>query len=41
MIAKAGFVKHFHKLMNDNFCRKTIEIVRKRKNYDLIDETGT
>ena len=30
MIAKADFVKHFHKLMNDTFCRKTIEIVRKR-----------
>ena len=41
MIAKADFVKHFHNLMKNAFCRKKIEIGRKRINHDLIDETGT
>ena len=41
MIAKADFVKRFHKLMKDAFCRKTIQFVRKPKKFDLIDETGT
>ena len=40
MIAEADFVNYFHKLMNDTFCAKAIEIVRKRINLDLIDETG-
>ena len=41
MIAKADFVKHFHKLMKAAFCQKTIEIDRKLINLDLIDETVT
>ena len=40
MIAKADFVKHFHKFMKNDLCRKKIEIVGKRINHDLIDETG-
>ena len=41
MIAKADFMKHFYKLMKNALCRKKLEIVRKRINLDLIDETGT
>ena len=41
MIAKADFLKNFHKIMKKALCRKKIEIVRIRINYDLIDETGT
>ena len=41
MIAKADFVKDFHKIMKDVYCRKTIEIVRKRTNLLLKDESGT
>ena len=40
MIANADFLKHFHKLMKNALCRKK-EIVRKRIDHDLIDETGT
>ena len=39
MIANADFLKHFHKLMKNALCPK--KIVGKRKNHDLIDETGT
>ena len=41
MIAKADFLKHFHKLMKNALCQKKIKIGRKRINHDLIDETGT
>ena len=41
MVANADFLKHFHKLMNNALCRKKKEIVRKRIDHDLIDETGT
>ena len=40
MIENADFLKHFHKLMKNALCAKK-EIVRKRKNHDLIDEAGT
>ena len=41
MIANADFLKHFHKLLKNALCRKKIEFFSKRKNFDLIDETGT
>ena len=40
MIAKADFVKHFHKLMKNALCRKK-KIGSKRINHDSTDETGT
>ena len=41
MIAKADFVKHFHKLMKNALCRKKTEIGRKRIKLDLIDKIDT
>ena len=37
--AKTEFEKHFYKLMNNSFYRKTIENIRKRLNLDLIDKS--
>ena len=37
--AKTKFEKHFYKLMNNSFYGKTIEIIRKRLNLDLIDKS--
>ena len=39
--AKTEFEKHFYKLMNNSFCGKTIENIRKRLNLDLIDKSDT
>ena len=36
--AKTEFEKHFYKLMNNSFYGKTIENIRKRLNFDLIDK---
>ena len=41
MIAKADFVKHFHKLMKNALCRKKTERGRKRIKLDLIDKIDT
>ena len=39
--AKTEFEKHFYKLMNNSFYGKTIESIRKRLNFDLIDKSDT
>ena len=41
MIAKADFVKNFHKLMKNALCRKKTERVRKRIKFDLINKIDT
>ena len=39
--AKTDLQKHVHKLMNNSFYEKTVEIIRKRLNLDLIDNSDT
>ena len=39
--SESRFCETFSQLMKDAFCRKAIEIVTKRINLDLIDETDT
>ena len=36
--AEIEFERHFYKLMNNSFYRKTIENIRKHLNLDLIDK---
>ena len=38
---KTEFENSFCKLMNNSFCGKTIENIRKRLNFDLIDKSDT
>ena len=41
IIAKIEFEKHFHKFRNISFYGKTVENIRKRLSFDLIDKSDT